>query len=236
MPPSAFVFITAAGAAAVLHALIPDHWLPFVLMGRSRRWSLARTLALASAGGLIHVCLAVGLGIAVIALGRGGAEAVARRAGETLEFLSAVALALFGFLYGALSWRRERRHHAASPGSDGAGSPPEEGHHHGHLLERWFRADLTALSLVVVIGVSPCALALPILLASAASLGVGGVLAVAASFGAVTLITTVGVTLFAVLGTRRLDFPFLSRYGDLASGILIGLVGTLLALSELLPG
>ena len=235
MPSSAFVFIAAAGAAAVLHALIPDHWLPFVLMGRSRRWSLARTLALAGAGGIIHVCLAVGLGVAVIALGRSGAEAAARRAGETLEFLSAIALALFGFLYGALSWWRERRHHAAPDGGAGHGAS-EEGHHHGHLLERWFRADLTALSLVVVIGVSPCALALPILLASAASLGVGGVLVVAASFGAVTLITTVGITLFAVLGTRNLDFPLLSRYGDLASGILIGLVGTLLALSEIFPG
>src|SRR5213594_3028688 len=103
MDPAAIVYLTAAGATAALHALIPDHWLPFVLMGRARRWSVAKTLALASASGALHVILAVGLGLLTYALGRGGAEALARRIGESLEVLSAAALALFGFAYGAAS-------------------------------------------------------------------------------------------------------------------------------------
>ena len=87
---------------------------------------------------------------------------------------------------------------------------------------------------MVVIGVSPCALAFPILLASAAHLGMAGVLLVAAGFGAVTMLTTLIVTLIGCLSARRLDFPFLTRYGDLLSGILIGLVGASICLSELL--
>ena len=55
MDPAALVYLTAASATAGLHALIPDHWLPFVLMGRSRHWSVAKTLALASASGALHV-------------------------------------------------------------------------------------------------------------------------------------------------------------------------------------
>src|SRR5262249_47224433 len=47
---TAAIFATTANATAALHALIPDHWLPFVLLSRSRNWSLAKTLALASAG------------------------------------------------------------------------------------------------------------------------------------------------------------------------------------------
>src|SRR5580765_8495204 len=109
MEPSAVVFLAAASAAAALHALIPDHWLPFVLMGRSKNWTLGKTLALASAGGLVHVCLAVGLGLLTYRLGKGSAEAAAHRIGETLEGLSSLALALFGFLYGGVSWYRERR-------------------------------------------------------------------------------------------------------------------------------
>jgi nickel/cobalt transporter (NicO) family protein len=223
------VYLTGASAAAALHALIPDHWLPFVLMGRSRRWSAAKTLALASASGALHVILAVGLGMLTFALGRGGAEALARRVGESLGILSSAALALFGFAYGAASWRRELKHHPPHA-SD---SPVAGAHHHGHLLEGWFRGKPTGLTLVVVIGVSPCALAFPILLAAAASLGLSGVLLVAAGFGLVTMATTLAVTLAGTWSARRLDFPFLTRYGDLISGVLIGLVGMVICIGEI---
>jgi ABC-type nickel/cobalt efflux system permease component RcnA len=232
--PAAIVFLAAATAAAAIHALIPDHWLPFVLMGRSRNWSLGKTLALASAGGLLHVFLAVGMGLLTFRLGRQGAEEAAHRIGETLEALSALGLTAFGFLYGAYSWHRERKHHPpmgrSHEGDAGDGDPH---HHHGHMLERWFGANLSGWSLVVVIGVSPCALAFPILLASAASLGIGGVLLVAAGFGAVTMGTTLTITLIAFLSVRRIDFPLLNRYGDLISGVLIGLVGAVLFAGEM---
>jgi len=231
---SSFLYLTGASAAAALHALIPDHWLPFVLMGRSRHWSAAKTLALASASGALHVILAVGLGLLTFALGKGGAEAMARRVGESLGLLSSAALALFGFAYGAASWRRERRHHPPhAEDSSMEGAPSEAAHHHGHLLEGWFRGRSSGLTLVVVIGVSPCALAFPILLAAAASLGLSGVLLVAAGFGLVTMATTLAVTLAGFWSARRLDFPFLTRYGDLISGALIGLVGMVLCIGEM---
>jgi len=233
MEPAAIVFLAAASATAALHALIPDHWLPFVLMGRSRRWSVGKTLALASAGGLVHVFLAVGLGLLTYRLGREGAEAAARRIGETLEVLSSLALAGFGFLYGAYSWNRERHHHPATGAhAEGAGAGPDSHHHHGHLLERWFGGEMSGWSLVLVIGVSPCALAFPILLASAAALGMSGVLMVAAGFGASTMLTTLAITLAGSLSARKIDFPFLTRYGDLISGSLIGLVGAFLFVRE----
>ena len=81
---------------------------------------------------------------------------------------------------------------------------------------------------MVVIGVSPCALAFPVLLASAASLGISGVLLVATGWGVVTMLVTLSVTLIGSLSARKIDFPFLSRYGDLIGGILIALMGLLL--------
>jgi len=234
--PAAIVFFAAASATASLHALIPDHWLPFVLMGRARNWTTGKTLALASASGLVHVFLAVGLGLVTYRLGRDGAEVLARRIGETLEVLSSLSLAVFGIVYGGYSWYRERRHHPDPDILEASGSPPPGTHHHGHLLENWFSGDPTGLSLVIVIGVSPCALAFPILLASAATLGVSGVLLVATGFGVATMATTLAITLIAFLSSRKIDFPFLARYGDLTSGILIGVVGLLLFISEVSGG
>jgi len=234
MDPAALIYLAAAGTTAALHALIPDHWLPFVLMGRARRWGVPKTLALASAAGALHVFLAVALGLFTYFLGREGAEALALRLGERLEVLSSGALAVFGFLYGAASWWRERRHHPAHAPSDAVEAGGGEScHHHGHLLERWIRGHLSGLTLVLVIGASPCALAFPILLASAASLGMGGVLGVAAGFGLVTMATTLVITLVGSLSAHRLDFPFFTRYGDLISGILISLVGAAVCLGEL---
>ncbi len=230
MEPAAIVFLATASATAALHALIPDHWLPFVLMGRSRRWSLGKTLTLASAGGLVHVFLAVGLGLLTYTLGHRGAEALARRVGETLEVLSSLGLCAFGLLYGAYSWQRERRHHPSRRGAGGTepAPPHPHRHHHGHLLERWLVGEGSGWSLVVVIGISPCALAFPILLAGAASLGISGVLLVAVGFGLATTMTTIGVTLVASLSSRKIDLPFLTRFGDLISGVLISLVGAFL--------
>ncbi|HMC82259.1 MAG TPA: hypothetical protein VKL61_03420 [Candidatus Polarisedimenticolia bacterium] len=228
MEPAAIVFLAAASATAALHALIPDHWLPFVLMGRSRNWSTRKTLTLASAGGLLHVCLAVVLGLAALWIGKGGAEAVARKMGETLEVFSSLGLAIFGMIYGTYSWVRERRHHPRARGMGSPGGELDKAHHHGHILEGWFGRDLSGLTLVLVIGVSPCALALPILLATAATLGISGVLLVAAGFGVVTMATTLVITLVGFMSAKRIDFPFLTRYGDLISGILIALVGIFL--------
>lgn len=232
MEPAAIVFVAAAAAAGSLHALIPDHWLPFVVMGRSRNWSVSKTLALAATGGLLHVCLSVVLGILTYYLGREGAEVAARKAGETLEALSSLGLVVFGIAYGAYSWLRERRHHPIGEAAPGAPGMPAGTHHHGHLLEGWFRGNLSGVSLVVVIGVSPCALAFPILLASAATLGVTGTLMVAMGFGMATMVTTLAVTLFGAASARRIQLPFLTHYGDLISGALISGVGLVLFLFE----
>jgi len=60
------------------------------------------------------------------------------------------------------------------------------------------------------------------------------VLFVSAGFGLATTATTLAVTLVGFLSARRLDFPFLTRYGDLISGVLIGLVGTAVCVGEIL--
>ena len=45
----------AGFAAAFLHAALPTHWLPFVLVGRAQRWTLRRTLGAVVAAGLAHI-------------------------------------------------------------------------------------------------------------------------------------------------------------------------------------
>jgi hypothetical protein len=52
-------------SVAFLHAAIPTHWLPFVLVGRARGWSWTRTIAVTLGAGLGHVALTSLLGLAI---------------------------------------------------------------------------------------------------------------------------------------------------------------------------
>ena len=56
-------------ATAFLHAALPTHWLPFVLVGRGQRWSLTRVLGAAAAAGLAHIVTTALAGALIVALG-----------------------------------------------------------------------------------------------------------------------------------------------------------------------
>src|SRR5690606_41830567 len=64
------VSLVAGGAgAAFLHAALPTHWLPFVLVGRAQGWSGGRTLATAAAAGSAHIATTAAAGAVVLAAG-----------------------------------------------------------------------------------------------------------------------------------------------------------------------
>src|SRR5438093_1313983 len=56
---TAFLLLLSSCSTAIIHALIPDHWLPFVLMSRVERWSERRAAALTGVAGLLHVLVPI---------------------------------------------------------------------------------------------------------------------------------------------------------------------------------
>jgi threonine/homoserine/homoserine lactone efflux protein len=214
---------------AIIHALIPDHWLPFVLMARAQRWSDRRTIALVALAGFLHVLISIAFGAFGIAFGAGSAHFLAERTGRSLEFLAGCLLVFFGIGYGVWAHLREARVHGGREAGD-----PTLGHvhAHGHLLERWFRTVVTGGALVVIIGISPCALLVPILFA-ASSQGMLPLVAAGMGFALCTIGTMVIITVLALRGMRQLQLRFFTRYGDLIGGMLIAAVGVLVLLEEL---
>ncbi len=66
MQSTVITTVAATGfTVAFLHAAIPTHWLPFVLVARARNWGHAKTLAVTSLAGLGHVALTSLLGLAI---------------------------------------------------------------------------------------------------------------------------------------------------------------------------
>ncbi len=55
-----------AASIGLLHTLLgPDHYLPFIVMSRARRWTMTRTALITLACGIGHVLSSVLLGLVV---------------------------------------------------------------------------------------------------------------------------------------------------------------------------
>jgi len=81
--------------AALLHAALPTHWLPFVLVGRAQGWSGRKTLAVAALAGSGHIVSTVILAVLLMTAGM----ALEERSGVVLGWLAGAVLIGFGLLY-----------------------------------------------------------------------------------------------------------------------------------------
>src|SRR5262245_48255455 len=169
MASTTYLLTTAAGTA-LLHTLIPDHWLPFVLVGRARGWSLATVALVSGLAAAIHAALSILLGLVGLRLGIAAVESI----GETLERAGSWLLLAFGLGYALWAWLKGGHFHpggelvhkldSACSGAEGP-DHPQHLHYHadGGLIEA--RGGLSAVGLAVIVGLNPCVLVLPILLA-----------------------------------------------------------------------
>ncbi|HUC44124.1 MAG TPA: hypothetical protein VMR65_08805 [Candidatus Sulfotelmatobacter sp.] len=235
MTPFPTLLLATAAATAAFHTLIPDHWLPFVLVGRARRWSAATTALVSGLSALVHTGLSVALGLAGLAIGEGSA----RLLGERLERASAYLLIVFGAAYAVWAWRKgghfhpggARLHRTGESACDGSEEGVNPEHLHYHADEGWIpaRAGKSAWSLALIVGLNPCVLVLPIMVATAER-GAATVALVTAAYSVTTAVLMVSLSVAGVVGARRIPVPAASRYMEAASGALIAAAGVVFLL------
>lgn len=227
--PNLSLLATAIGTA-VLHTAIPDHWLPFVLIGRTREWSVWRTARLTALAGIIH--LAVSFALALLALSLG--KAVGTQLGEGLEHAAGPLLIAFGLVYAVWSWRKGGHFHPGGSllhkggGCDGHEGDLNSEHLHYHADDDLIRnrSRWSGIWLALLVGLNPCVLIVPVAL-GAAPYGTGVVVGVFAAYGVASLVLMVGL---AAIGTRltQLLVPGIARHMEWASGLLIALLGVVI--------
>jgi nickel/cobalt exporter len=235
---TAYVLLVTACGTALLHTFIPDHWLPFVLIGRARAWS-GRTTALVSGfSALIHVALSICLGLITLRIGLSAAEAV----GESMHRAGAGLLILFGLAYAGWAWRKGGHFHPGGKllhsreqggtcdGSEGHGNPEHLHYHADEGLIRG-RPGWSAFWLALIVGANPCILVLPVMLAT---VGKGRFVfwLVVAAYSLPAIILTVGLSVLGVVGGRRFHVPIAAKHMEMMSGLLIALLGVAFWLFE----
>ncbi len=231
------LLVATVATVGVLHTLVPDHWAPIVVLGRQQGWSLSRTARAAALAGVGHVTTTLLLGLFLWVVG----AALAARYAHLVSVAAAVALLVFGAWIAYGGWRELRRGvdhdvdvghahlHRHADATEHAHWHDHDGHLHATdggaaVIHEHDHAVTGRTALLLILGSSPMIEGLPAFFA-ASPYGMSLLCVMAVVFALATIGTYVGVSAAGVSGLQRISLGPLERYGEVASGVFVALVG-----------
>jgi nickel/cobalt transporter (NicO) family protein len=208
--------LAAAAGVGFGHAILPDHWVPLAVLGRSRRYPLAKVARLSGLAGVAHVLLSLVLGGVVIVVGLQFRSTI-QSAQDTIIGAILIATGLGFAVYEFARRGHDHRHgHGHAPGQD----------HDDHPEERRGMRGLAAVMIPFGAAASPDLTILPVFLAATA-VGPGTAIGSLIVFGAVTIATIVSLTLAAARGGYQIRGRWLDRWGNTITAITLVVIGAL---------
>jgi ABC-type nickel/cobalt efflux system permease component RcnA len=212
--------LAAAAGVGFGHAILPDHWVPLAVLGRTRRYPLSRVARLSGLAGVAHVLVSIILGAVIIAVGLQFRSTV-EDAQDTIIGCILIATGI-GFVLLELTGhghRHDRDHeHHHHDHHDGA-----HDHDHGRL------SGWAAVMVPFGAAASPDLTILPVFVA-ATTAGIATAVGAVVIFAAVTIGTIMGLTLAAARGGYQIKGDWLERWGNLFTAGVLAAIGLLVLL------
>lgn len=230
--------VAATGfTVAFCHAAIPTHWLPFVLVARTRGWGRAKTLGVTIFAGLGHIALTSLLGLAIAWFG----FQLDQRLGRAFPWITGGLLFVIGGFYLWRQWRGGGICHHKVVGSHHH-ADEHCGHEHGHSHWEDELKDSSLVSgragegaaiggLFVMLTLSPCEGFLPVYL-SGVQFGWQGFFVLSAILAVATLLGMLLFTWLALLGLEKVELKNIEKYEAGLLGGLFVLLGVIIVLLE----
>jgi nickel/cobalt transporter (NicO) family protein len=216
------LLLVAAAVVAVLHSILPDHWVPLAVVARAQRWSVfrvARVSALASVGHVVSSLILSGI-VAVI-----GLQFQHQLETQQGHIIGAV-LVLTGL--GFLAWGMRSGRQGHDHGHTHEVHEDARAHAHGEVPapahQQTLARRLAVIAVPFGVAASPDLTILPVALAaSAVSKGiVAGVLIV---FSAITIVVFVGLTVLATLAGYQIKGDWLERNANTITALVLIAIG-----------
>lgn len=218
-----------AASLGVVHTLIgPDHYLPFVVMAKARKWSRAKTIWITVLCGLGHIGSSVALGLIGIAFGLAVShlEEFESIRGNVAAWLM-IAFGLVYFVWGIRRAIRNKPHTHDHIHGDGTYHAHDHAHADAHLHVHDHKIiSLTPWVLFTIFVFGPCEPLIPILIYPAAQQSLFGLILITVIFGAATILTMVTVVLVMVTGMQFFPLARMEKYSHATAGFTIFLCGT----------
>jgi nickel/cobalt transporter (NicO) family protein len=212
--------LAASAGVGFGHAILPDHWVPLAVVGRTRRYPLSKVARLSGLAGVAHVLISIVLGAVIIAIGLQFRSTV-QSAQDTIIGCLLIAT---GVGFGAFELLG--RGHSHGHGHRHSHAPDDD---HDHHEPRGIRG-LAAIMVPFGAAASPDLTILPVFLAATAA-GVATAVGSLVVFAAVTIGTIVGLTLAAAKGGYQIRGQWLERWGNAITAATLIAIGVLVLTS-----
>jgi ABC-type nickel/cobalt efflux system permease component RcnA len=222
------ILCLTAASIGFFHTLFgPDHYLPFIVLGRARKWTLLKTGLITFLCGLGHVLSSVVLGTIGIAFGFGMTklEVFEGFRGNIAAWLL-IGFGLAYFLWGIRKAIKGKPHKHAHLHLNGVSHDHEHSHQkeHSHAHDEK-RKNMTPWILFIIFVLGPCEPLIPILMYPAAKQNISSVVLVTVVFSVITIVTMLTITILASLGLSFVPLRRAERYSHAFAGSAIFLSG-----------
>ncbi len=198
------ILLGSAASIGFVHTILgPDHYLPFIMIGKARQWSIARTLGITAICGIGHVLSSIIIGAIGIIIGTQLQKIT------WLESyrgnLAAWGLIAFGLLYAIWGLRHYLRKKKKTTQKEPANN----------------LTKTTPLMLFVIFVLGPCEPLIPVLMYPAAHASTGAIIMVSTVFAVVTIGTMITTVWTGALGLSQVNLNKLQPISHFLAGIII---------------
>jgi len=195
---------------AFVHALAPDHWMPFAVIGKAQKWSRAKLMLMTFVSGIGHVGSSIAVGAIGILLGFSLSKLTAAEThrGEIALWL------LIGFGIAYTIW----------------GIKKARDYKHEHMDPATMKSKTVTLwTLFAIFVLGPCEPLIPLMFL-ATDYGWSGILVTSLTFSAVTIFMMLIQSLLAYAGIQLIRHDIAERYSHAFAGFVIFLTGAFVML------
>lgn len=220
-----YLLSVSAASLGIIHTILgPDHYLPFIVLSKARRWSRNKTMWITFISGIGHVGSSIVIGIIGIALGisLNKLEYIESFRGELVGWM----LFAFGVLYtiyGLYKYVKSMDHFHLP-----AFLLPKRIRGLQHLPTKEQGEDNTRLTpwvLFLIFVFGPCEVLIPLLIFPAYHHSTAGMVTVALIFGIATVLTMMLAVYIGHKGTSLVRFKNQGKYLHLIAGLVILISG-----------
>ncbi len=185
-------------ALSVIHALIPNHWLPLIAISKAENWKMRESMIATFITAFFHLISTILIGVIV---GYVGVQ-VFEKFEHASHVIAPVILFLFGLVYIIIDLRGKQYHH-----------------HDVEIKNKKSKAAIIA-SLAIGMFFSPC-LELEAYYLQAANFGFTGIFTVSFVYLTVTLVLIMALVYLGIKGISHFKAKYLEHHAKLISGIVL---------------
>lgn len=223
--------LAAAAGVALGHAVLPDHWVPLAVLGRTRRYPIRHVARLSFLAGIAHVALSLVLGAGIILIGlqlRSLVEGAQNLIVGGVLIATGVGFFILDLTGRGHSHPHDGDHQHGDHQHDDEQEPEGSPRHAAAASAEHRVHGLAAVMVPFGAAASPDLTILPVFLA-ATTVGVATSIGALVVFSGVTIVTIVTLTLVATFGGYQIRGGWLERWGNRITALTLVVIGGLVA-------